>query len=242
LHGDTIVVNWDHEGEDFIAAFDKATGDERWRKPRDEQTTWTTPLVVEHEGKAQAVVSATNRIRSYDLETGEVLWEAGGMTGNVVPTPVAGGGMVFVTSGFHGAALLAIRLGGSGDLSGTQSIAWSHNRGTPYVPSPLLYGDRLYMFAGNRGQISCFDAKTGKALIETQSVDLDNVYASPVGAGGRVYLVGRDGTTVVMKDADKLEVLATNALDEGIDASPAVAGNELFLRGHQHLYCIAAGD
>jgi outer membrane protein assembly factor BamB len=240
LHGDTLVVNWDHEGADFIAAFDKATGQEKWRQPRDEDTTWTTPLIVEHEGKAQVIVSATKKIRSYDLATGQPIWECGGMTANVIPTPVAANGFVYAISGFRGYSLLAIKLGRTGDLTGTDAIAWSHKKGTPYVPSPLLYGDKLYFFSDNKGVLSCFDVKTGKPLFETQRIDeLENVYASPVGAGDRVYLVGRNGTSVVIKNTGKLEVLATNTLSEPIDASPAVAGKELFLRGKNSLYCIA---
>jgi outer membrane protein assembly factor BamB len=148
--------------------------------------------------------------------------------------------MVYCMSGFRGDALLAIRLGRTGDLTGTDAIAWTHNRSTPYVPSPLLYDDRLYYFAVNNGTLSCSDAKTGRSLFEARSLPaIPHVYASPVGAGGRVYLVGRSGVTVVIKHADQLEVLATNTLEESFDASPAIVGNELFLRGQESLYCIA---
>jgi outer membrane protein assembly factor BamB len=240
LHGERLVVLWDHEGDDFILALDKNTGKELWRTPRDEDTTWSTPLVVEHGGRAQVVVSATRKVRSYDLESGKQLWECAGMTANAIPSPVAAGDMVYLMSGFRGSNLLAIKLGREGDLTGTDAIAWSHNRGTPYVPSPLLYDNRLYFFSGNEARLSCFDVKTGKALFETQRVeDLQGVYASPLGAAGRVYLVGRNGTTVVIRHADKVEPLATNVLDDRIDASPAAVGKELFLRGHQYLYCIA---
>ena len=240
ISGNTIVVNWDHEGEDFIAAFDKNTGRELWRQPRDEETTWATPLIVAHEGKAQVVAVATKKVRSYDLATGKQLWEAPGLTPNVIPSPVAGQGMVFVTSGFRGSALMAIRLGRTGDLTDTDAIVWKHNKSTPYVPSPLLYDDRLYLYSGNNAVLSCFDAKSGRPLIDAERVEgLQGVYASPAGAAGRVYLVGRAGTTVVIKNADKLDILATNHLDDRFDASPAIAGQELFLRGHDSLYCIA---
>jgi outer membrane protein assembly factor BamB len=240
LYGNTIIVNWDHEGESFIVALDATTGATLWRKPRDERTSWSTPLVVSHGGKLQVVTTATRKIRSYDLASGELVWECGGLTPNVIPSPVAGGGMLFATSGFRGNALLAIRLGRTGDLTGTDAIVWSHGKGTPYVPSPLLYGDRLYLFSNNNAILSSFDAKSGKPLIDaTRIAGMQSVYASPIGAGGRVYLVGRDGAAIVIKDADKLEVLATNRLSDRFDASPAVAGNELFLRGREHLYCIA---
>ncbi len=240
LHGSTIVVNWDHEGEDFIVALDKKTGKEIWRQKRDEPTTWSTPLVVEHGGKAQVVVAATNKIRSYDLATGAPIWECGGMTLNVVPTPIAEGGRLYAISGFRGAALLAIQLGRTGDLTGTDAIAWQHGKATPYVPSPLLVNGRLCFYSGNTGILSCFDAATGKPLIEAQRIEalLGGVYASPVSADGRIYLVGRDGKTVVIKQADKIEILATNKLDDRIDASPAIVGKNIFLRGHQSLYCI----
>ena len=240
LHGDTIVVNWDHEGEDFIVALDKKTGKERWRQQRDEPTTWSTPLVVEHGGKAQVVVCATNKIRSYDLATGAQIWECGGMTTNVIPTPISEGGRLYATSGYRGAALLAIQLGRTGDLTGTDAIAWQHGKATPYVPSPLLVNGRLYFYSGNNGILSCCDAANGKQLIEAQRIDelLGGVYASPVCADGRIYLVGRDGKTVVIKQSDTLEILATNILDDRIDASPAIVGKNIFLRGHQSLYCI----
>lgn len=240
LHGNVVVVNWDHEGADFIVAFDKATGEELWREPRDEDTTWATPLVVEHNGQAQVVTSATKKVRSYDLKTGKLLWEAGGLTANVIPTPVAGDGMVYVMSGFRGNVLYAVRLGKTGDLKDSDAIVWSHDKSTPYVPSPLLYGDRLYFFSSNNGILSCFDAKTGKPIIDAERIEgLRNVYASPVGANGHVYMVGRDGTTVVIKDGNKVEIVATNPLDDSIDASPAIAGNEIFLRGQKYLYCLA---
>jgi outer membrane protein assembly factor BamB len=245
LHEDTIVINWDQDGsgEDFIVAFDKNTGEQRWRQPRDESQTWSTPLVVRHDGGAQVITTATGKVRSYDLATGKELWSSPGLTANTIPSPVASDGMVFATAGFRGSALYAIKLGGSGDLTGTDSIAWTGKRGTPYVPSPLLYGNRLYMFSGNNGVLSCFDTKTGKPIVEQQRIDdLEGVYASPVGAAGHVYLVGRNGATVVIKhldQTDKVEVLATNELKERIDASPALVGKELFLRGHENLYCIS---
>jgi outer membrane protein assembly factor BamB len=242
LHGNVLVVNWDHEGDDFIVALDKRDGRELWRRDRNEPTTWTTPLVIEHEGKTHVVVSGTERIRAYDLQTGEELWQCGGMTVNVIPTPVHGFGMVYPISGFNGAALLAIKVGHNGDLTDTDAIAWKHNRNTPYVPSPLLYGERLYFCRGNNAILSTLNAKTGEVLVDAERIPgMFGVYASPLGARGRVYLVGRDGKSVVFKDGDKLEILATNELDDRFDASPAAVGKQLFLRGHKSLYCIEEG-
>ncbi len=243
LHGNTLVVNWDHEGEDFIAAFDKVTGKELWKQPRAERTTWGTPFILQHNGAAQVVVNASSKVRSYDLATGKEIWSAGPLGGNVIPSPVAGHGMVYSMSGYTGPTLLAIKLGRTGDLSGTDAIAWSHNRDTPYVPSPLLYGDRLYFSKGTEAILSIFNAKTGQPSVQAQRLEgVRGMYASPVGAAGRVYIVGRDGGAVVLKDSDQVEILATNKLNDGFDASPVIVGNQLFLRGKQNLYCIAATE
>ncbi len=241
LHGDVLVLNWDHEGEDFVVALDKKTGVEKWRQKRDEPTSWSTPLVVVHEGKPQVVISATNRVRSYDLATGEQVWEASGRTGNVIPTPVASFGMVYAISGFRGAALLAIKLGASGVVDGTDAIAWKHGKSTPYVPSPLLVGERLYFLSGNNALLSCFNAKTGQPYYEAHRLSElgGGVYASPVAAGGHVYIVGRDVKAVALKTTDQPEVVSVNVLNDRVDASPAIAGNEIYIRGHQNLYCIA---
>ncbi len=240
LYQDKIIVNWDHEGADFIAAFDKRTGRELWRTGRDEDTTWATPLVMEHEGKAQVITAATRKIRSYDVETGKQIWECNGLTPNAIPTPVPGNGVVYLTSGFRGSALYAIKLGKTGDVTETDAVLWKLQKGTPYVPSPLLYESRLYFYSGNNAILSCFNAADGKPVFEAERLEgLQGVYASPVAANGRIYLVGRNGTTLVLKSGDKLEVLATNQLDEKFDASPSLAGKELFLRGHEFLYCLS---
>lgn len=242
LSGNTVVIAWDHDGpDDFVVALDKGSGKELWRQAREEDTTWTTPLIVEHAGKKQVVVNASNKVISYDLETGAPIWNSTGQTKNVIPVPVAGHGRVYVTSGFRGAALQAITLGRTGNLFGTDAIAWSHSRSTPYVSSPLLYGDWLYFFAGNNAQISILDARDGKPQLDAERLEgIFGVYASPVGAAQRVYLTGRDGNIWVIMNAPKLEVLAKNRLDDGFDASPALVGKELFLRGRKNLYAIAA--
>jgi outer membrane protein assembly factor BamB len=241
LHGNTVVVNWDHEGDSFIVALDKRTGDEIWRKSRDERTSWSTPHIVEVNGKPQAIVNATNRIRAYDLATGEVVWECGGMTGNVIPVPVVSDGIAYVMSGFRGAALRAIDLSeAQGDITDGEAIEWSHDRDMPYVPSPLLYEDLLYAIKGNDGMLSCFDAKTGEVHFESERIEpIREVYSSPVGANGYVYLFGRDGEGLVLEKGPDYKVVANNTLEDGFSASPAVVGKDLYLRGHQFLYCVS---
>lgn len=240
LHGHTLVILWDHEGDDFIVAMDVRDGKELWRQKRDEPTGWSTPLIIEHEGRWQVVSSGTNKVRSYDLSTGELLWECAGQTLNAIPSPVAGQGLVFVTSGFHGNALYAMRPGSHGNITGTSAVAWFRKKHTPYVPSPLLYGNLLYVLTWNNPVVSIFEATTGNPLVEAQRVEgMEGVYSSPVGANDRVYLVGRDGGAVVLRNGAKLEVLARNHLDDGFDASPAIAGSQMFLRGRQYLYCLS---
>jgi outer membrane protein assembly factor BamB len=241
LSGDVVVVNWDHEGDSFLAALDRRTGRELWRRDRDEVTSWSTPLVVEAGGSAQVVVSATGRVRGYDLGTGKELWEAGGMTVNSIPSPVYGNGMLYAMSGFRGNAARAIRLeGAKGDLTGTDAVVWSYDRDTPYVPSPLLYGDSLYFLKTNSGILTSLDARTGEVRYGPERLPgVQGVYASPVGASDRVYVTGRDGRTVVLRHGPKLEVVAENVLDDGFDASASLVDGELFLRGRKSLYCLA---
>lgn len=247
LAGDRVIVNWDHEGPSFIAALDKLTGQEVWRTERDEITSWSTPLVVTVDGRQQVITSATGKVRSYDVSTGELIWESTGMTLNAIPTPVAADGIAYVTSGFRGNALLAVRLSGArGDVTGSDAIVWSHDRDTPYTPSPLLYRGVLYFLKSNNGILSAFEAATGEPLFPTRRIDgVPNVYASPVGAANRIYVTGREGTVAVLEHGTEARVLAVNTLDDGFDASPALVDGEIYLRGRESLYCIAddaAGD
>jgi outer membrane protein assembly factor BamB len=243
LHGNRLVVMWDHfvPGASFIVALDKRTGAEIWRAQRDEIDTWATPLIVEHDGRAQVITAGMNKLRSYDLETGKIVWESPGVTMNPIPSPVAADGMVFVTSGFRGNSLKAIRLADArGDLTRSNAVAWELDRDTPYVPSPLLYDGILYILKTNSALLSAFDAKTGKPHYQVQRLDgLNEVFSSPVGAQGRVYITGRDGVTLVIRNSPKFEVLAKNVLEDGIDASPALVDNNLYIRGYKYLYAIS---
>jgi outer membrane protein assembly factor BamB len=240
LHGDHLVVNWDHEGEDFLVSLDKKTGKERWRTGRDEATSWATPIVVTHGGKEQVIVNATNRIRGYELATGKPLWEAAGMTTNVIPSPVHADGTVYATSGFRGNALLAVRLADAqGDVTDKPAIAWRYDRDTPYVPSPLLYKGGLYFLKTNSAVLTRIDVATGKPDYTQRLEGLSNVYASPVAANGRVYILSREGVMTVLEAGGTLKVLATNTLGDGFDASPALVGDEIYLRGQKYLYRIS---
>jgi outer membrane protein assembly factor BamB len=242
LHGDTLVVNWDHEEQSFLMALDARTGKLLWRVARAEDTSWSTPIIVKHEGKAQVIVPGTNRLRAYDLASGKVMWECGGLSSNIVASPVAASGVVYAGSSYDTRALLAIRLkGAKGDITGTKQVIWSRRRGCPYVPSPLLYGNSLYTLQHYQGVISRLDVKTGEDQGGPFRLDaIGNVYASPVGAAGRIYVTCRNGVTQVMShEGQPPKMLAVNRLDDSISASAAMVGRELFLRGERYLYCIA---
>ncbi len=241
LHGNILVVNWDHEGQSFVVALDKATGRELWRRDREEISSWATPLVVEIAGRAQVITTGTNKVRSYDLKTGEGIWEGPGLTLNAIPSPLESEGVVYLTSGFRGSVAYAVRLADAkGDIESSSAILWRRDRDTPYVPSPLLYEGVLYLVKSNSGILTALDAKTGEALFGPERIEpVAEIYASPVAAAGRVYVLGRDGNAMVLASGRKLQVLATNSLDDGFDASPVLSGKEMYLRGYRHLYKLA---
>ncbi len=243
LAGDKLIVPWDHEGASALYALNKLDGTTLWKVARDEPTCWATPLVVEHQGQQQIVMNGQNYARCYDLKTGKELWRCGGQTDRPVASAVAEDGLVFIGSGYRGSFLGAFRLGGQGDIRGTDKVAWTVSRDTPDIASPLLSGGRLYFHKEKSGMLSCFDASSGKVLFPLSRIpDLSYIYASPIAAGGHVYLTGRSGTTVVIEDAPQLKIVATNSVGEGVDATPAPVDNQLFIRGENHLFCITQAD
>ncbi len=243
LHGNRLVINRDNEDQSYIVVLDANTGETIWQKDREEISSWATPLVIEHAGRTQVITSASNKVRSYNLADGSIFWECGGQVGNVTPCPVADQDRVYCMSGYNGSICQAISLLAKGDVTGSDQIAWSLDRGTPYVPSPLLFDGLLYFNQSNDGILTCVDAETGKTLIErTRMPEVGRIYASAVGADNRCYFVSRDGATLVIEKGPQFKVLSTNRLPEGVDASPAIVGNQLFLRGDQHLFCISESN
>lgn len=239
VHGDCVILNRDQEADSKLVVLDAATGKTRWEAKRDEKTSWNTPLVVEHKGRVQVIVNGTTRIRSYDLANGKEIWEVGGMTTNAIPSPIAADGVVYVVSGYRGAAAVAVPLDSTGDLTDSDKVIWRYAKDTPYVPSPLLLDGLLYFTQANTPLLTVLDTKTGTPLVKAKRLpNVTAFYASPAAAAGRIYFVDRDGTTLVLKAGKDLDVLAVNRLDDPVDASPAIAGRQLFLRSHKCLYCI----
>ena len=239
LADDRLILVFDHEDDSFIVALDKATGNEIWRVARAEKTNWAAPLVVDFQGRKQLVVAATTKVRSYDLRDGSLIWECAGLGANTIPHPVRQDDLVIVMSGHQNPNLMAIRLGREGDLTGTDAIVWSQNRGNSYTPSPVLFDNKLYVLT-DTGLLSCYNAKTGEPYY--QQARLSKTYSfksSPVGANGKLYLASENDDVVVVKMGEKFEVLATNTMaDETFIATPAIAGGEIFLRSKTRLYCI----
>jgi outer membrane protein assembly factor BamB len=239
LYENMLILTFDQEANSFAVALDKTTGSEKWRVSREERSSWAQPLGLMHEGRKQVVISATNKVRSYELESGNLIWEAAGLGANVIPAPVLFNGTVIVMSGYRDPNLLAIKLGKTGDLTGTDSILWTNQRGNSYTASPVLHDGKLY-FVTDNGMLSCLDAATGKPYYQQQRLPKAyNFKSSPVAAAGRLYLSTEDEDVVAVKLGEQFEVLATNTLkDQSFIATPAVAGNEIYLRSQSTLFCI----
>jgi len=239
LHDDTLILGFDQEEDSYVLTLDKTTGKELWRMARDEPSAWAAPLVVSVNGNKQVIVSATNKVRSYDFKTGKVIWEAAGLGSNVIPAPVTQNGIVYVMSGHRSPNLMAIKLGKEGDLTGSDSILWQNQRGNPYSSSPVLHDNKLYMVTDN-GMVSCLNATTGEPYyIQQRLPKAYNFKASPVAVNGKLYLSTENDDVVVLKMGEKFEVLATNTFpNQMFIASPAVAGGSLYLRSQNTLYCI----
>ena len=244
IYGNAVIINWDHRDQSFITALDKRTGKRIWKINRPEVTSWSTPIVVKVDGKPQVIVNGTRRMRGYSLESGKVIWQCAGLSANIVASPVYSDGIVYAGSSYQKRGVMAIRLSGArGDISSSKHVVWRHRYSGPYVPSLLLYGKSLYFLYHYQPVLSRLNTKTGKEPDGPRRLrNLRNIYASPVGADGRVYITDRSGATMVISNDEDMKPLATNRLDEPISASAAIAGTEIFLRGTRHLYCISEPD
>lgn len=240
LFGNLVIMQCDESGmNSFIAAFDKKSGKEVWRAKRKVDVTWSTPVLVQAGKRTELVASAAEAIISYDPLTGKELWRHKGLESNAVNTPVVSNDLVVVTSGYPQKIALALRGGGNGDVTGSSQLVWSYNKGTAYVPSPILYGDYVYLMTGN-GTLTCLDAKTGKVEYEGARVPKSILFtASPVAYEGKVLITSEEGETYVVKAGPKHEIIGTNSVGEPVFASPAIADGKIFIRGVNNLFAIS---
>tara|TARA_R110002096_G_scaffold159011_10_gene324657 strand:- start:2948 stop:4252 length:1305 start_codon:yes stop_codon:yes gene_type:complete len=242
---DFVIVNWDHEEDSSLSAFDRRTGELQWQTKRDEKTSWASPIAAKVDGKMQVIVSGTKAVRGYDLETGDVIWECGPLSANVVASPLYQDGVVYAMSSYTFQAGFAVRIsdGAKGDLSGSDRVLWRRTRRTPYIPTPLLTDGVLYFLAHYQGVLSRVVAETGEEATGPFRIPgMREVYASPVAAKGRLYFVDRSGATLVLSSDPEPKPLALNQLDDRFSATPALSGDMLILRGERHLYGIQAAD
>jgi outer membrane protein assembly factor BamB len=242
LFENLVILQCDEDNgeKSFIVAYDKKSGKEVWITPRKVQVSWTTPLIVRTPQRAELITSGNEWIISYDPKTGKELWRTKGHESNAIATPVTGHGLVFVSAGFPLKRTIAIKLGASGELDSLNAnIVWRYNKGSAYVPSPIRYGDYLYVMT-DRGIVTCLDAKSGKVIYEGGRLSIPATFtASPVACDGKILLTSEDGDTFVIKAGRTHEVLATNSIEEPMFASPAISNGMIFIRGEKHLYCIS---
>jgi outer membrane protein assembly factor BamB len=242
LFRDLVIVQCDQEdgGEavgSFIAGIDTNTGREVWRTPRHHRKSHATPLLLERERRTELVASGWESIIAYDPASGHELWRSGGLSGYGIPSPVAGHGLVFLSAGYPDKKTVAIRPGGSGDVSATH-VAWSYDKGSAYVPSPILYGDYLYLMT-DKGLVTCLDARTGAVQYEGGRPPAPATFsASPVAFAGFMLFASEDGDMYLVQSGPSHAVARTNSMGEPIFASPAIAAGRLFIRTARHLFAI----
>jgi outer membrane protein assembly factor BamB len=234
-----IIQRDENEGkQSLLLAYDIKTGKQVWQTARTVEASWSTPVVVTAAGRAELVTNGNQLIVSYDPKTGKELWRTKGVESNAIHTPLVGHGLVIVTAGYPLKKVIAIRPGGSGDITGTDRIVWQYDRGTGYVISPILYGDYVYLVS-DKGIISCLDAKTGEVKYEGGRVPVPATFmASPVAFDGKLLLTSIDGDTYVIKAGPVHEVIATNSIGEPAASTPSISQGRILVRGAKHLYCI----
>ena len=242
LHENLVILQCDEDGGkgSFIVAYDKKTGKEAWRQSRPVQVSWSTPVLVEarEPRRTELVTTGNEWVIAYDPATGKELWRTRGVAANAIPTAVTGDDLVIVSAGYPDKVAMAIRPGGSGDITGTPRILWKYTKGTAYVPSPILFGDYVYLVT-DKGLVTCLDARTGEVQYEGGRVPVPATFvSSPVAIDGRLVWVSEDGDAFVIKPGPQHEILRTNPLGEQVFASPAIAQGRIFIRGAHNLYCI----
>jgi len=252
LHGENLFVVNDNEEQSYLLAVDRKTGDEVFRVKRDEKSNWATPYVWQNAERTELVTCGTSKIRSYDLN-GKPLWQLGPMSVITIPTPVEDNGLLYICSGYVGdrknRPVYAIRPGASGDITPREEqdpgeyLAWYHKLSGPYNPSPIAYGDYLYILY-DRGTVSCYDGRTGKVIYEKQQLarDARAFTVSPWANDGKLFFLSEEGDTFVVQAGPDFKVLGRNALNEMCMATPAALRGSLIMRTLTKLYRIKEGQ
>ena len=240
LYGERVIVAQDHRGSggSFIAAFDAKTGEPLWRTARSAKVGWNSPVAVRVGDRDEIILSGQQQVIAYDPGSGKELWSARGNTFEAIPTPVVGHGLVFCASGRAGPTL-AIRPGGAGDVTDT-NIVWRAAKGSPFVPSPVLFGDYLYMVNDMASVATCYEAKTGKVMWQGRlgSAAREGFSGSPVALQGKVFFTNDEGETFVLRAGPEFDLLHVNSLNERTLASPALVHGTWYFRTVKHLYAI----
>ncbi len=249
VYRDRLYIVNDNVEQSFLLALDARTGQEVWRVPRDERSNWATPFIWENGQRTEIVTSGSGKVRAYDLD-GKLLWELKGMSSITIPTPFAGAGLLYLGSGYvmnKLRPLYAIKPDASGDISlkpnetHNRFVAWCQKTGAPYNPSPLLYGDHIYVLR-DRGFLDCYDARTGKEVYKGQRLGGATAFtASPWAYNGRVFCLSEDGDTFVVRAGPEFKLLGKNSLNEMALATPAIAHGSLLVRTETKLYRIQKG-
>jgi len=242
LYRDRVVLYQDQRrpAQSFVAAFDAQTGKTVWWTEREEQVGWGSPIAIRAGERDEIIVSSHRRVYAYDPKTGKELWRASGNLVEVTPTPVVGHGLIFCTSGRAGPTL-AIRPGGNGDVTETH-LAWQSAKGSPFIPSPLLYGEHLYIVNDMVSVATCLEAKTGKVMWQGRlgEAQRESFSASPVGVDNKVFFTNDQGETFVLAAGPEFNLLRVNRLNARTLASPALVDGRWYFRTDQHLICIGS--
>ena len=243
LAGGLLILQCDDDSgaDSFIVALDTKTGKEAWRMKRSSQVSWSTPVVVRAAGRDELITSATEFVLAYDPRTGKELWRAKGVESNAIHTPLVGHGLIIVSAGYPAKRIIALRPGGSGDVTATH-VAWTYDKGTAYVASPILYGEYLYLLS-DAGIVTCLEAKTGKLVYEGGRPPKPGKFiSSPVAYNGQILITSDAGETYVVKAGPVFEVIGVNTIGEGVSASIALADGNLYIRGDSHVFCIRSAS
>ncbi len=234
-----LVIDQEMGGTDsFLLSLDRKTGEEQWRVARKARVTWSTPILVEQNGQPILVVAAAEANIAYDPRTGREIWKTEGLVSHAIPSPVTDHEVVFLSAGSGPKHTMAVRLGGSGDLTGSDHIVWKYQKGSAYVPSSIYYQGHLYLVS-DKGIITCLDGKTGEVIYEGGRMPVAaEVKASPVAFADKILITNEDGATFVIKAGPEFEVLSSNSVGEPVWASPAISDGTIFIRGREHLFAI----